>query len=286
MSDKGSAMGVRIWTNKYGILYLDIRYGEGKRVRPSTNLKDTPKHRKLLQDNVIPKIQLQILNGEYNPNTKQEIVPQTLKEYGYKSLKRHKNKRREHVQRTYIQHFEAKIVPYFGDRLIPHISATDLMDWQNELLEKFQASSVKKYRTVFNSILEDARKELVNGKKLIRENPFRDVDVPKDVEVFIDNDEDLDHYDNKVDPFTLEELESLIKRASGYMRNFIGISSRTGMRPGELVALRWGDVDFDNEMIRIRRTRIQGTNGPPKKKASVRDIEMLPGVKEFFLAQY
>ena len=105
-------MGVRIWTNKYGILYLDVRYGDGQRARPSTNLKDTPKHRKLLQDNVIPKIQLQILNGEYNPNARQEIVPQTLKDYGYKSLKRHKNKRREHVQRTYIQHFESKIIPY------------------------------------------------------------------------------------------------------------------------------------------------------------------------------
>jgi len=114
-------MSVRIWTNKYDILYLDIRYGNGQRARPSTNMKDTPKNRSILQKKVIPKIQLQILNGEYNPNAKQEIVPQTLKEYGYKSLKRHNNKRREHVQRTYIQHYETKIVPYFGDSLY-HIS--------------------------------------------------------------------------------------------------------------------------------------------------------------------
>ena len=286
MPYKGSAMGVRIWTNKYGILYLDIRYGDGQRARPSTNLKDTPKNRKLLQDNVIPKIQLQILNGEYNPNNKQEIIPQTLKEYGYKSLKRHKNKRREHVQRTYIQHFETKIVPYFGDRLIPHISATDLMDWQNELLEKFQASSVKKYRTVFNGILEDARKELINGKKLITENPFRDVEVPKEVDVFKDWDDDVIEEEYKVNPFTLEELDQLIAQANGQLKHFIGIMSRTGMRPGELLACRWSDILFDEEIIKVRRTRIQGKNGPPKKKASVRDVEMLSGVKEFFLQQY
>ena len=279
-------MSVRIYTNKYGILYLDIRYGEGQRARPSTKLKDTPKNRKLLLENVIPKIQLQILNGEYNPMSKQEIIPKALKEYGYRSLKRHKNKRREHVQRAYIQHFESKIIPYFGDTLIQNISAIQLMDWQNELLDSFKATTVKKYRTIFNCILEDARKEMVNGKKIITENPFRDVDVPKDPEIFYDDDDDLDHYDNKVDPFSLEELDILISKAEGYLRNFIGISSRTGMRPGELVGLRWSDVDFDNEMIRIRRTRIQGKNGPPKKKASVRDIEMLPGVKEFFLAQY
>ncbi|MEA2049363.1 MAG: site-specific integrase [Campylobacterota bacterium] len=62
--------------------------------------------------------------------------------------------------------------------------------------------------------------------------------------------------------------------------------SRTGMRPGEITALRWSDIDFDNEIIKIRRTRILGKNGPPKKKASVRDIEMLLGVKEFFQDQY
>ena len=210
----------------------------------------------------------------------------TLKDYGYKSLKRHKNKRREHVQRTYIQHFESKIIPYFGDRLIPHISATDLMDWQNELLENFQASSVKKYRTVFNGILEDARKELIHGKKLITENPFRDVEVPKEVDTFKDWDDDTEQDDYKVKPFTLEEIDLLLEKSSGQLRNFLGIMSRTGMRPGELLALRWSDVVFDEEFIKVRRTRIQGKNGPPKKKASVRDVEMLAGVKEFFLIQY
>jgi integrase len=62
--------------------------------------------------------------------------------------------------------------------------------------------------------------------------------------------------------------------------------SRTGMRPGELLAWRWSDILFDEELIKVRRTRIQGKNGPPKKKASVRDVEMLAGVKEFFLMQY
>jgi len=286
MPSKGSAMGVRIWANKYGILYLDIRYGEGERARPSTNLKDTPKNRKLLQDNVIPKIQLQILNGEYNPHSTQDIVPKTLKEYGYRSLKRHARKRREHVQQAYIQHFESKIVPYFGDRLIQHISANDLMDWQNELLEKCKASSVKKYRTIFNGILEDARKELVNGKKLITENPFRDVDVPQDKDIFNEWDDETEQDDYRVNPFTLEEIDGLLLKASGQLKNFIGIMSRSGMRPGELLACRWGDILFDEEIIKVRRTRIQGRNGPPKKKASLRDVEMLAGVKEFFLEQY
>ncbi len=278
-------MSVRMYSNDYGILYLDIRYGDGGRVRSSTKLKDTSKNRELLKKNIIPKIEVQILNGEYNPNAKQAVAPNTVKEYGYRSLKRHQNRRREHVQETYIRHFENKIVPYFGNTLIQNISAIQLIDWQNDLMESCKASSVKKYRTIFNGILEDAYKERINGTRIISLNPFREVDVPREREIFIDsNDENFD--DGEINPFSLEEIEQLLLKADGYLRNFIGIMSRTGMRPGEITSLRWSDIDFDNEIIKVRRTRILGKNGPPKKKASVRDIEMLAGVKEFFQAQF
>jgi len=278
-------MSVRMYPNDYGILYLDIRYGDGERVRSSTKLKDTSKNRELLKKNIIPKIEVQILNGEYNPNAKQAVAPNAVKEYGYRSLKRHQNRRREHVQETYIRHFENKIVPYFGDTLIQNISAIQLMDWQNDLMESCKASSVKKYRTIFNGILEDAYKERINGTRIISLNPFREVDVPREREIFIDgNDETFD--DGEINPFSLEEIEQLLLKADGYLKNFIGIMSRTGMRPGEITSLRWSDIDFTNEIIKVRRTRILGKNGPPKKKASVRDVEMLSGVKEFFQAQF
>lgn len=278
-------MSVRMYPNDYGILCLDIRYGDGERVRSSTKLKDTSKNRELLKKNIIPKIEVQILNGEYNPNAKQAVAPNAVKEYGYRSLKRHQNRRREHVQETYIRHFENKIVPYFGDTLIQNISAIQLMDWQNDLMESCKASSVKKYRTIFNGILEDAYKERINGTRIISLNPFREVDVPREREIFIDgNDETFD--DGEINPFSLEEIEQLLLKADGYLKNFIGIMSRTGMRPGEITSLRWSDIDFTNEIIKVRRTRILGKNGPPKKKASVRDVEMLSGVKEFFQAQF
>ncbi len=104
-------------------------------------------------------------------------------------------------------------------------------------------------------------------------------------EIFIDGDDET-FDDGEINPFSLEEIEQLLLKADGYLRNFIGIMSRTGMRPGEITSLRWSDIDFDNEIIKVRRTRILGKNGPPKKKASVRDIEMLAGVKEFFQAQF
>ena len=60
----------------------------------------------------------------------------------------------------------------------------------------------------------------------------------------------------------------------------------SGVRPGELVALKWSDVDWESETFKIVRTRIRGEFGPPKTKSSKRVVEMMPNVKEYFLKQY
>ena len=60
----------------------------------------------------------------------------------------------------------------------------------------------------------------------------------------------------------------------------------SGVRPGELVALKWSDVDFESETFKILRTRIRCEFGPTKTKSSKRVVEMIEGVKEYFLSQY
>ena len=53
-----------------------------------------------------------------------------------------------------------------------------------------------------------------------------------------------------------------------------------GLRPNEAFALRWEDVDFDREQLRIRRSihRFAGI-GLPKTASSEREVDMLPPVR-------
>ena len=60
------------------------------------------------------------------------------------------------------------------------------------------------------------------------------------------------------------------------MRNIILLMYASGMRPGEVVALQWSDIDFIRKRISITKTRIRGKDGPPKTEASYRVIDMLP----------
>ena len=52
----------------------------------------------------------------------------------------------------------------------------------------------------------------------------------------------------------------------------------TGMRRGEVLGLRWGDVDFKRGVLRVRRSLNfrTGECEPPKTEAGVRDIPICP----------
>jgi integrase len=44
-------------------------------------------------------------------------------------------------------------------------------------------------------------------------------------------------------------------------------AAMTGMRQGELLGLRWRDVDWSARRVRVRRSYVRGEFGPPKSSA-------------------
>lgn len=54
---------------------------------------------------------------------------------------------------------------------------------------------------------------------------------------------------------TQEEQEIFMKYAEGTVcENIISFALGTGMRIGEIRALQWEDIDFDEKIIRVRHT--------------------------------
>ena len=52
---------------------------------------------------------------------------------------------------------------------------------------------------------------------------------------------------------TLDEGRTLIAAARGQMRTFLAVALHTGLRKGELFALRWKDIDLDRAELRVRK---------------------------------
>ena len=84
----------------------------------------------------------------------------------------------------------------------------------------------------------------------------------------------------EVQILTLEQVEALPGLLHGHALEVPArLSLNTGMRRGELLALRWGNVDLDAEVVRVREsleeTRAGGLRYKgPKTKAGKRDITL------------
>ena len=81
---------------------------------------------------------------------------------------------------------------------------------------------------------------------------------------------------NRPAPWGAHHARALLRGADGVMRVLVRLAIATGMRRGELLALRWDDVDLHAGCLHVRTARIQvGSRviaGPPKSRAGQRTV--------------
>ena len=140
----------------------------------------------------------------------------------------------------------------------------------NDYSKEFSLSTLKKIKIYGVMILEYAVK-----MKVIYSNPMKDVLLQKKkVDV---NSNDADLY------YTKDELNHFLKLVDS--TNDIKLSAMfrvlayTGIRKGELQALNWDDIDFNNNTININKTlsinsEYKITVQTPKSKSSIRKISI------------
>lgn len=79
-----------------------------------------------------------------------------------------------------------------------------------------------------------------------------------------------------VDPLTSEELKTLLdsvqKHYSEHHPLFL-LLARTGLRIGEALALKWGDIDSNSRFIHVQRNISRGKIEPPKN-GKTRKVDM------------
>lgn len=83
---------------------------------------------------------------------------------------------------------------------------------------------------------------------------------------------------HEVQSLTLEQARTLLAAARGHRLDMLlTLALTTGMRRGELLALRWSDIDLESGMLQVRRTvdfiaRYGYVEGEPKTARSRRKI--------------
>lgn len=106
--------------------------------------------------------------------------------------------------------------------------------------------------------------------EMIEDNPCKNIFVPKGRK-------------KEKEIYTVEEMKQLFALAEKYgtldYRAFLTLAVYSGFRSGELMGLEWKDIDWDNNVISVRRTaNYTATDGTytdtPKTKKSVRSLKL------------
>ena len=242
-------------------------YYHSKRYRKSLGLEDTKTNRKYATNVLLPEIHYKLNSGEFFNNAEKKKVP-TVGEFAKVSLELHKSHRKQSTIYDYLLSLKNHILPYFENTLIDQIKPSDLALWQNKVLEKVSAGRLKNIRIVLNTILEDALND-----EIITKNPFSSVKLPKRNPIIIH-------------PFILDEIKAILSKAEGMYQSFYAVGFFTGMRTGEIVGLKWEDIDFERKEIHISRSIRMGVESSPKTANSIRTIDLLDTLVPYLKKQF
>jgi len=206
--------------------YVEYSYG-GKRVRRlARGARNKSEAKAYLRE-----IERQVDSGEYVTKKLKKVLFKIFADYYLKWAK--VNKLSWKSDRTSLGHLN----PFFKGMMLHQIIPLLIEEYKRKRMEKVSGSSVNRELACLRHILNMAVNE-----GIIAENPVRKVRFFKE--------------DNQKERILCErESEELLKHCNGQIRPIIIIALNTGMRRGEILKLRWQNVNLDRKFITVERTK-------------------------------
>ena len=197
-----------------------------------------------------------------------------------------KIKVRPSSHQTYKGYIDNHIKPNIGNIPLEKLTTMDLQKFYRKLLNKGRVErieskeqpkglSAKTVRNI-NQVISSAM-DLAVAQKIIPANPTNACELPK-----------VEHQEMQTIP--AEQLQAFLDeaRATGVYEMYY-IALATGLRRGELLGLKWQDIDWKNGIIKVRRqvARVDGqiVEAPPKTKNSYRAVSISPQAIEVLREQ-
>jgi integrase len=164
-----------------------------------------------------------------------------------------------------------RICAQFGEQELADITWPQVRDWIRSL--EIGHTGPRELLSAFRCLLAAAEEDGLIERNPLVGRAFRISRVDLDKEI--------------PEPFNAEEREALLWHCDGPIRNLLQTMMWTGMRPSEVRALQWENIDFAKGEIRI----VGGLSHDakeieqPKTRASRRTIKMLGPARSALLDQ-
>ncbi|MGC1965639.1 MAG: tyrosine-type recombinase/integrase, partial [Candidatus Acidiferrales bacterium] len=174
------------------------------------------------------------------------------------------------TQESYSFLLRKHLNPQFGEHRLCDISRVEI---QQYLLEKLKQGFAWETTNHLRNLLSKVLGTAVSWDYLTN-NPVRGVKMPerslKRPHKFL----------------TAGEVKRLIAACKEPARTIVLLATMTGLRIGEILALRWGRINFIRETLLVAETCYMGHFGTPKTRASRREVPLSTAVVESLKTHY
>lgn len=164
------------------------------------------------------------------------------------------------------------LVPDLGRRRLSDLSVATLQAYFNSLQDRLSARNIHSIRTTLSAALTAAMRE-----ELVMRNVARLVQLPRSER-------------RSIHPWSVEEAGKFLHAAQsdGLFAAF-AVLVYCGLRHGEVLGLKWENIDFERGVIHVRQQALHHGTGTTrlarlKTNASVRDLPLLPVPRAALLA--
>jgi integrase len=166
---------------------------------------------------------------------------------------------------NYAGQLKRHVLPRLGDRRLDEIDVDDILGLIGDLSELGYAG------WTIQSVLKPLSRLLVHAQRrgIIAINPISKLERSERPRVGRREQRILNR----------EEIGRLLESAAPRYRTLLATAIFSGLRQGELLGLRWRDIDLAEEVIHVRSAlNRQRRDVPPKTRHGVRDVVLMPGL--------
>jgi len=279
-----------------GKLYLDFMFA-GHRCREQTALSDTPANRKKAEA-LLQRVQAKILLGELNyaeffPGSgniakvqpaesilavaggSKPIDTPLFADFADQWFDENKIQWRSSHTKNVDSILNSSLKPIFKDKHVSEITKPDILKARNKMAKRpgrgpsrlMSAKSINNHMNILRMVMTEA------ADRYDFTNPYRNIKPLRLQRVHIE-------------PFSLSEVETILRTVREDYRNYYLVRFYTGMRTGEIDGLKWEYVDFERREILVRETLIAGETEYTKTDGSQREIPMFGPVYDALKEQH
>ena len=161
---------------------------------------------------------------------------------------------------------EKRLLPVFGSVRIDRLNRQEIQRFIADLKASgYSPNSIDHYHNVLSTVLTKAVEW-----DYISSNPARGVELPKLVTI------------SPRTVLTAEQAQRLLSALGLLPRTLVSLAIMTGVRRGELFALKWKSFDESSARLEIQEAVYENVIDKPKTAKSIRSIPLSPALVRLF----